>query len=37
MTVFLPSQFGDPEGPTKKAEERVIASFRQRTGATAAP
>jgi hypothetical protein len=24
---------GDPEGPTKQAEQRVIAFFRQRTGA----
>jgi hypothetical protein len=23
----------DPDGPTKKAEERVIAFFRERTGA----
>ena len=23
----------DPEGPTKKAEQRVIAFFKQRTGA----
>ena len=24
---------GDPDGPTKKAEQRVIAFFKQRTGA----